>query len=354
MKKLAIAPLALAFLVGCGQVPTQLSVAPMAVTSATTIVKDLGFKSNISASVHVVFPNKRSVQAITAGWTVSDIYQYDLVLNDITDPANAKALVCFSISCKNGNAEAMFTHLKPGSKYQVVVTAKGNRGGTAPDQVLNTQVPADGYFDLTKTPADAGAEELSTSITVQLDGAYDRSGSVSLVPLDGNTIDDGTGPAGQGTCTECAQHGLIAAGTTSYDSVFKDGTSGDPFDTKLQGRWTNSKTGNAWVQRDFGGWYKVRELDVRHAYSDLRFGPCTGVVLKLLTKGDKWVTVDDIANSNLDFYVKRLDKPVEAKAFRLEMASQNGWFTAQGLGVKGSKSEHGDDDKDDHKDDKEI
>lgn len=326
---------------GCGKVqPTGYAIQSL---DSSVVVKDMGFQGGRTLSLNLTAPGAtQSVQSADAftGWTAQDIYQYDLKLSDVTDAANPRDITEFSVVCKGGNAKAVFTHLKPGIKYQITVLAKGNKGGTAATTTLNTQVAAVGTVDLSNAAPDSGAVELTTTIRVQLDGAYERNGAISLLPLDGNTISDDA-EAGQGYCGDCDED-RIDAGTTSYDSTFAGGTSGDPFSSDaFNQHWTNEQNGSAWLQRDLGGTYAISGIFVRHAYSDLRFAPATSIKLKLQAPDGTWTTVKTFSNTNLHFYGLTLDTPVNAKAFRLEMTSGNGWFSATGLVLKGTAVQAG-------------
>lgn len=340
MKKFVLASLVLSIVAGCGQIqPTAYSTRSL---DDATVVRDMGFKGGKTLALNLSVPQEalRGIQAVSdfKGWTAKDIYQYDLTLSDVTT-STAKTLATFSVVCKEGKAKALFTNLKPGLKYQIKVVAKGNKGGTAATSVLNTQTPAVGNLDLTETAPDSGAIEVTTSIVVQLDGAYERTGSVSLVPLDGNTISDAA-EVGFGECGDCEDN-RITGGTTTYDSTLVDG---DVFSTDAStNSWTNKNNGWAWIQHDLDGVYEISKIRVRHAYSDLRYAPCTDIYLKVRNLDGEWVTVDHLQNTNLNFYTKTLTTPIKATAFRLVMTDLNGWFSATGLslhGVAGSQADN--------------
>lgn len=334
MKKLTALPLAFALLVGCGQVQPLDS--GLVSSHGVSVVSDLGYPGGMTARIALgSASDSRAVQALAfTGWTIADIYEYDLTLSDVTDAQHPKDLVSLTVVCKEGNAEAVFTHLRPGVKYRVRAIAKGNHGGTAPDTVLNTKLAADGWIDLSQTPVDAGSAELTVTIPVQLDGAYDRSAVIGLVPLSGHTISNAP-EAATGSCLTCDQSDRIATGSTRYDSTDPSGTDGDVFNSDGHDRWTNAHNGSAWIERDLPGYYAIDEVDVRHAYVDLRFAPCRSIVLKFQIAGQGWRTVDQVSDSNLDFYSKKLANPAIAKAFRLEMTGDNGWFSATGIVLKG-------------------
>lgn len=343
MKQLILASLVLSLVAGCGQIQ------PMAYSTRAlddaTVVRDMGFKGGKTLALDLSVPQAalRGIQAAAdfKGWTAKDIYQYDLTLSDVTVAASPKNLATFSVVCKEGKAKALFTNLKPGLKYQIKVVAKGNKGGTAATTVLNTQTPAIGHLDLTGVAADSGAVEVSTSIVVQLDGAYERTGSVSLVPLDGNTIGDDR-ETGFGECDDCEDNRIVG-GTTTYDSTFTNGDVFDPDESKNS--WTNQNNGWGWIHRELDGAYDVSTIRIRHAYADLRYLPCTDVYVKLRTVDGEWVTVDHLQNTNLHFYSKQLSTPIKATAFRLVMTDKNGWFSATGLSLHGTAGSQADNDK---------
>lgn len=345
MKKLILASIVLSLLSGCGQIqPTAFATRAL---EGNEIVRDMGFQGGRSFSIHLAVPqDARSIQAVSSftGWTSKDIYQYDLTLSDVTVASSPKALATFPVVCKEGKAKALFTNLKPGLKYQIQVVAKGNKGGTAATTVLNTQMPALGYLDLTSAAPDSGAVELTTTITVQLDGAYERTGVVGIVPLDGNTISNRT-EAGQGACDTCADD-LITTGTTTYDSTFAGGTNGDVFNPdEFHNNWTNQNNGWGWIQREFDDVYDVSTIHIRHAYADLRYAPCSEIYVFLRQTDGSWVTVDHLTNTNLHFYNKTLSTPIKATAFRLVMTDANGWLSASGIALLGAHSETEEDKK---------
>ncbi len=83
-------------------------------------------------------------QAVSRRWRASDIYQYEVSLRrwdgasfvDLSPPLTV-------VLPQKGEArhEARFVNLRHGERYRVDVLAKGNAGGTAPETLLNSEVP---------------------------------------------------------------------------------------------------------------------------------------------------------------------------------------------------------------------
>lgn len=116
-------------------------------------------------------------------WLVSDIHQYVATLS-VREPDQSFAVVSgvspVVLPQKDGPAKsvATFGRLSRGQVYRVAVVARGNRGGTAPDTVMNALTPAYATFDLSEaTPT------LSAQATVVLDPrAADPSGDFTVTP----------------------------------------------------------------------------------------------------------------------------------------------------------------------------
>lgn len=307
-----------------------------------TFVADMGYADGKTITVNLGTGKAAyTVLAADSGvWAVSDIYSYDVTLTDITD-ATPKVLTTFNVVCSSGHAQAVFEHLKTGRKYQVSVVAKGNKGGTSGDTVLNSGVPAIGIFDLTDTTVTTTT--LTAAIQVKLDGgAPETTGTIDIIPVAGQG-GSGLAETGHGYCVDpCTMDHVITAGTSSFDSTYTSGTNGDPFSAdQFHNHWTNSNNWSSFVQRELGADYWVDQIAVGAAYTDLSQDPCTKIYLKLRLSDGTWTTADYLENTNLKNYSKTLDKPLRVNAFRLEMYNKAGWFSAQQISIIGKNADCG-------------
>ena len=312
------------------------------VAAVPDVVRDLGHAGGPSLTIQLYAPvvaaqapGYRVLSNDAACWAFSDIYQYDVTLQDTHTGA---VLTAFTVPCKGGRVRLVLQHLKPGLKYAIAVVARGNAGGTAPDTVLNSKKPAIGYFDLTQADPWAAHQEISAAIQVELDcegtAGYERTGRIDIVPTvkGGNAV--WAPESGQGDCFACGDF-PVSAGTTTYDSMFHGGTNGDVFNVNQNhNHWTNEVNGWGWVQRELPFAYPIRQIEIGQASNDARFGTLTEIYVKLRTPSGNWITVDNKYNQNLQGYALRLPSPMMATAFRLELKSANGWVSASAITLK--------------------
>lgn len=108
--------------------------------------------------------------AVSRRWQASDIYQYEVSLRRWDGAGFAELVPPVGVVLPQKGErrhEARFANLRQGARYQVDVQAKGNVGGTAPDVLLNSEVPARVLFDL------SGAQDVESvrreNVSVRLD-----------------------------------------------------------------------------------------------------------------------------------------------------------------------------------------
>lgn len=111
----------------------------------------------------------RGLQAVARGWHGADVYEFD-VATRVQDPATglyvvpAPSLDRVLLQKPTPSTHLLLPGLSATRRYQLTVTARGNAGGTAPDQVLNASAPAVVVLD---PPASGG--QLPAQIAVPLD-----------------------------------------------------------------------------------------------------------------------------------------------------------------------------------------
>ena len=150
-----------------------------------------------------VVPAGYALQAIARRWLTTDIYEYAVTLQywngtSFTDFDPALTVV-LPQKVEVPKQQAMFSHLKQGSKYRAVLVIKGNAGGTAPTYVLNAAEAVTQVFDLT---ADQDVQEAQAATLV---------GQLDAVPFSGNATVDADN---------------LPAGTTDLEAVLKASVSG--------------------------------------------------------------------------------------------------------------------------------
>lgn len=121
---------------GCGEAPHAVS-APRGV--------DLALRISAPAPSY-------AIQAIAHRWQASDVFQYEVTLEQwdgsrFVDLASPVVVVLPQKGIVK--QDARFTNLRQGVRYQAIVRAMGNPGGTAPDVHLNAMTPCTAVFDLT-------------------------------------------------------------------------------------------------------------------------------------------------------------------------------------------------------------
>ena len=140
--------------------------------------------------------------------------------------------------------------------------------------------------------------------------------------------------------------GATIGGRTTWGTIYQPNARGDPF---TGGTWSNARNGSDWLQRDFDGLYRVTEIRLATAGTDVTTKG-SRLVLKLQQADGQWMTVDELRETNINLeklsfggignsiptYRKVLASPVTAKAFRLELYG-NGWFTASDIRLIGNR-----------------
>lgn len=120
--------------------------------------------------VTIVPPLPAAIEAVTRRWKASDVFQYEVSLrrwdgagfSDLSPPVDL-------VLPQKGDRqqEARFANLRQGERYRVDVRAMGNVGGTAPERLLNSEVPTAVLVDL------SGAQDVESvrreHVTVSLD-----------------------------------------------------------------------------------------------------------------------------------------------------------------------------------------
>jgi len=142
---------ALCGLAGCGTLSPGSERAGRALTAVVNlphaVVQDSGMQGDCALAVQLdqaTFSGFRS-QAVVHAWGPADIYQYEVTLRTLDttsghyedfDPP-LTAIVPMK-GQDNPYNRAVFTHLRQGFRYRAEIVAKGNVGGTAAEQVLNS------------------------------------------------------------------------------------------------------------------------------------------------------------------------------------------------------------------------
>ncbi|HEY9722903.1 MAG TPA: hypothetical protein V6D47_12905 [Oscillatoriaceae cyanobacterium] len=211
--KLLSAVLPLVVLVGCSANPTNVP-APQQAASAQasqadvqTVVANTMENGTKSVAITVTPPRVSGYHtaAVVHHWVANDVYQYEATLkvwnsgsstwDDLATP------VTVVIPQKNGTpkTKAVFTNLKQGAKYEVVLVAKGNDGGSAADTILNADDTGNtSVFDFTATQD--VEDTASATMTITFDQvAFSGTGTATVsTPEDGtfaNPTDAATGTA---------------------------------------------------------------------------------------------------------------------------------------------------------------
>jgi YVTN family beta-propeller protein len=162
-----------------------------------------------AATITLALSPARELASIAKSWHAADIFEYDLdlrQLNTVTGTYVPLSPPRTLVLAQNPTAAtlASFGGLVAGAKYQVVVIAKGNAGGTAATQVLNTAQPAIATFDLsaavpiTRQTMSVALDPTVFSLTLELPSNATLPGSVPnwATSLDATLSDPAsTGPA---------------------------------------------------------------------------------------------------------------------------------------------------------------
>lgn len=185
MKKIAVAlsSLALAGSPSCQSTTVDLPAAKQGVSRSTShaVVADSREGGDKQVSIDLIPPKDGGflTQAIVHRWVANDIFEYRVTLS-----ANGNTLVTIPVMVKNAQSQAVFNHLKLGTKYTVSVLAMGNVGGTGAETIINSQTPASGVV----TFSGENDVENTKTLTVQviLDNVvFDGSATVSIDQTDG-------------------------------------------------------------------------------------------------------------------------------------------------------------------------
>jgi hypothetical protein len=210
IRKFAVPLASVALLAGCGHAPTSLvNAAQQADSQSQALVADLfaaapaaqtPSASKVSVTVQLAAPTDGDfdTQAIVHRWVVADVFQYDVTLK-VWD-AKANAYVDFKdgfgrpqpltvVAQQKGASKqdkAVFKGLSQGKKYRAFVVAKGNKGGTAPETVLNAKTSTTADFDFT---AKQDVEDTLTEKTKIVFDSVAFSGNAGVVI---ETPDEGT------------------------------------------------------------------------------------------------------------------------------------------------------------------
>lgn len=135
-------------------------------------------------------------------------------------------------------------------------------------------------------------------------------------------------------------------GKSTAESVYRPLSKGNPFNG---GAWCNSKNGSDWLQLGMDGLYRVDEIRIGMACTDVTTKGAR-IVLKVLNARGTWETIDTLVETNINreqlshggrgnsipSYRKVFNPPLVARSLRLEFAG-HGWFGAEDIQVYGRK-----------------
>ena len=208
-------------LAGCGHAPTALVAdSQQAAATSQAAIADLfaaapsaqtPSASKVSVTVQLSAPTdgEFDTQAIVHRWVVADVFQYDVTLKvwdakinayvDFTDGFGRPQPLTVVALQKGASKQdkAVFKGLSQGKKYRAFVVAKGNKGGTAPETVLNAKTSTTADFDFT------AKQDVEDTLTEKAKIEFDSvafSGNANVVI---ETPDEGTysNPTGRPTGT---------------------------------------------------------------------------------------------------------------------------------------------------------
>ncbi|MBI2264849.1 MAG: tetratricopeptide repeat protein [Armatimonadetes bacterium] len=254
--------------------------------------------------------------------------------------------------------------LKPGNSNYYVGRGRyknklGDTRGAIEDLERAIELQSDNYSAYNNRGAykerlgdSAGAlEDYEKSLKIKPDFELARKNRDILKNKLAQTRERETGkPASPPTPTvqpESAGGNRITGGKASAGTISEPNSKGNPFNGGL---WVNSRNGSDWLQLDMDGTYRIEEIRIQTAGTDVTTDGA-GIVLKLKRPQGGWVTVDTLSNTNINReklsggvtgrsipnYRKVLASPVEANAFRLELTG-HGWFVAQNIQLYGRKT----------------
>lgn len=133
---------------------------------------------------------RRDLLAVVHRWVIGDVFDYVVSLRhrgadgafvDLDPPLTAVV----SAKEEDPAGTVMFTDLAHGEVYQAEVVARGNKDGTAPEQILTTQNRSVAIFDFSKVQD--VEDTLVTDVRVVLDGMnFVGKGTVVIETVDGD------------------------------------------------------------------------------------------------------------------------------------------------------------------------
>jgi hypothetical protein len=168
------------------------TMAPASQAAATALVTDSKMGGTKQVSIAIAPPKDGAfrVQTVQHHWVADDIYQYTATLKVWDGSAYVDLATPLSVVVPQKGSSpktmAVFTNLRQGKKYQIVLTAQGNDGGTAADTELNHNTASTAEFDFS---ASQDVEDtLSATMNVTFDAvAFSGSGSATITaPADGS------------------------------------------------------------------------------------------------------------------------------------------------------------------------
>lgn len=115
-------------------------------------------------------------------WRGSDVFEYELSLLRWDGSRFAELDPALRVTLPQQGEprrEARFANLRHGERYRVEVLARGNVGGTAPERILNSEIPCMSEIDLSQ-PQDAEST-ITRSLKVWLD-PVPFSGTLEVAP----------------------------------------------------------------------------------------------------------------------------------------------------------------------------
>ncbi len=138
----------------------------------------------------------------------------------------------------------------------------------------------------------------------------------------------------------------ITGGTTSAGTSYPANCHGDPF---TGGDWCNARNGSDWLQRDFGDLYRIDELRIGKAGTDVTTDN-SSIVIKVLNEQGQWQVVEELRNTNINMaqltggaranslpgYRRAFSPPLRGRALRIELAG-HGWFGVSDVAVIGKR-----------------
>ncbi len=149
-----------------------------------------------------------------------------------------------------------------------------------------------------------------------------------------------------GTAQAASSSQNLSSGETTSGSRSAPNCQGDPF---TGGSWCSSQGGADWLQRGFGSIYRVDQISIGVAGTDVSTDR-SSLELLLQAPDGQWVQIDKLSDTNINMsrltggakahsiasYTRRLSPPIAATAFRLNFQG-HGWFVAQNIAITGQR-----------------